>query len=138
MTLKQRSVRWHVLMACLLAPVAAGAQTVYNPTKIQFASPDHATLVTSYTVEYWLSTVDPATGAPFMTMTLPKAAVTAVETGYEAPLSALQPQPALAVGVLYKATLKAVGDGGTSVRSTASNFFGLANAPVVPTAVSIR
>jgi len=142
MTLNQRLAIWYFLLLFLLAPLAvAVGQTVYNPTKVQFSSPDHA-IVSRYTVEYWLSTADPATGTPISTMTLNKADVTiANATGpvYEALLSKLIPPPTLVMGQLYKATLTAHGlDDTVSGRSTASNPFGVSSAVATPTALSIR
>jgi len=136
-----RRLSW--CLACLCLASVASAQTVYNPTRVQFSSPDHVTNVSKYTVEYWLNTVDPATGSPFRVMTLNKADVTvANETGplYEALLSKLVPLPTLPVGQLYKATVRAHGldDTQVSARSTVSNPFGRTTAPVTPTGLSIR
>jgi hypothetical protein len=138
---------WIVLFvwtaALLLAHAADAQSVVHNPTRVQFSSPDHATNVSKYTVEYWLNTVDPATGTPFMTMTLAKADVTVFsETGpvYEALLSKLVPLPTLPVGQVYKATLTAHGLDETQVsaRSGASNPFDRTSAPATPTTLSIR
>jgi hypothetical protein len=138
-----RYLWWVGLALVLLGGQDVVAQTVYNPTKVQFSSPDHTTNVSGYTVEYWLNTVDPATGSPFMVMSLAKTDVTVFsETGpvYEALLSKLTPLPTLAVGQLYKATLKAIGTDTSlvSARSSASNPFAQVSAPQTPAAVSLR
>jgi hypothetical protein len=130
-------------LACLCLASVASAQTVYNPTKVQFDSPDHTTNVSGYTVEYWLNSVDPATGAPFMVMSLAKTDVTTTgqpSPTYEALLAKLTPLPALAVGQLYKATLKAIGTDPSQVsaRSTTSNPFARVSAPQIPAGVLIR
>lgn len=129
------------LLLLLLLPGSAQSQTVYNPQRIEFASPDHDTNVSSYIVEYWLDGVDPATGAPFTTATLAKAAMTMPTSGvYSALLTSLTPMPAIQVGRNYKATVTAVGIDTTlkSARSTLSNPFALAPAPASPARVSIR
>lgn len=124
----------------LLFATTAFSQTIYNPTRIEFASPDHDTMVTKYIVEYWLDGVDPATGTPYATSTLAKTAMTVNAGVYSAPLTALVPLPAPQVGKTYKATVKAVGqtDTDVSVRSALSNPFAVASVPVSPSAVSIR
>jgi hypothetical protein len=123
----------------LAAPLSA--QTVYNPTKVIFDSPDHEAMVTSYVIEYWLPAVDPGTGSPVTTGTIAKSAVTTNSTppgAYQALLSAVTPLPAVPTGTSYVARLKAIGAGGESVRSSASNPFVFQNAPRPVSAVSTR
>ena len=132
------------LCALLLCAASAQAQTVYNPKRVQFDSPDHAA-ISQYVVEYWLPTVDPATGAPVTIGTIAKAQVTTTGQAspqYEALLSAITPMPAVPVGTTYIARLKSVGDGvtysGESVRSTPSGPFAFLAVPRPPAGVSIR
>lgn len=130
-----------LVAACCLGAVSAQAQTVYNPTKVIFDSPDHEAMVTSYVIEYWLPAVDPATGSPVTSGSIAKAAVTTNPTppgAYQALLSAITPLPAVPTGTTYVARLKAIGAGGESVRSSASNPFAWQSAPRNPAAVSIR
>lgn len=133
---------WLGLVAVFcLGAVSAQAQTVYNPTAVVFDSPDHEAMVTSYTIEYWLPAVDPATGSPVTSGTLAKAAVTTNPTppgAYRALLSAITPLPAVPVGSTYVARLKAIGAGGESARSSASNPFVFLSAPRPPAALSFR
>lgn len=127
-------------MLLALLPTLALAQTVYNPTRIEFLSPDHDTNVSEYVVEYWLNGVDPAVGQPYTVATLPKAAVTLSSGTYQAALTSLTPLPAIQVGQTYKATLIAVGLDTTqrSARSSLSNPFAKALAPAPPQSVSFR
>ena len=134
-----RRLGWCI--ACLCLASLASAQTVYNPTKVVFDSPDHDTSVTSYVIEYWLPTVDPATGSPVTTGTIQKTAVSANPAPpgvYQALLSAITPLPAVPVGTSYVARMKAIGEGGESMRSSASNPFVFQSAPRSPAAVSIK
>lgn len=128
------------LLLLLFLPSLAGAQVVYNPTRIEFQSPDHDTNVSSYIVEYWLENVDPATGAPYTTATLAKSAMTVNSGVYSALLTSLEPMPAIQVGTNYKATVMAVGLDPTlrSARSNASNSFAQAPVPASPRAASVR
>jgi hypothetical protein len=128
-------------LLCLLSVVPnVNAQTVYNPTVIQFNSLDHSIAcpadkcVSSYKVEYWLQGVDPATGQPVSTYTLAKAKVVAsgiTDPAWQANLADLTPIPAIPVGSNYVARVIAVGlDAATlSARSAASNPFASAGAP---------
>jgi hypothetical protein len=131
------------LLLLLSLPSLAAAQTglVYNPTRIEFQSPDHDTQVSSYIVEYWLEGVDPATGQPYTTSTLSKNNLTLTTGGYYTSLLAsLEPMPAIQVGKNYRATVTAVGltPDLKSARSPLSNPFAQALAPANPQAVSIR
>ena len=130
-----------LVAACCLGAVSAQAQTVYNPVNVIFDSPDHAALVTSYVIEYWLPTVDPATGSPVTSGTIPKSAVTTNPTppgAYQAPLSAITPMPAVPVGTTYVARLKCIGSGGESARSPVSNPFVFLSAPQPPASLQLR
>lgn len=130
-----------LLASLLLSAIPVTAQTVYNPTRVQFDSPDHA-LATQYVVEYWLPSVDPATGAPVTSGTIAKAQVTTTGQAspqYEALLSAVTPLPAVPTGTTYVARLKVRNAADQeSVRSGASNPFAFLAAPRTPSAVSIR
>ncbi len=130
-----------LVVVCCVGAVSAQAQTVYNPTKVIFDSPDHEAMVTSYVIEYWLPAVDPATGAPVTSGTIDKSVVTPNQTppgAYQALLSAITPLPAVPVGTTYVARLKAIGAGGESARSSASNPFAYLSAPRPPAALSFR
>ena len=130
-----------VLMVMLLCACAAplAGQTVYNPTTIEFDSPDHAT-VTAYQVEYWVAGVDPATGSPVSSGTLPLSAITSTAPTYRALLSAISPILGIPVGQTYVARLRAVGvtPDLVSERSPASNPFASASVPRTPLAVSVK
>lgn len=114
----------------------ASAQTVYNPRIIQFDSPDHATLVTGYTVEFWIQGVDPTTGAPVASYALTKDKVVASglmapDPQYQANLADMTPVPAIPIGNFYVARMVAVGQTPNLVspRSLPSNPFASAGAP---------
>lgn len=128
------------LLLLLFLPSLAGSQTVYNARYIEFSSPDHETLVSAYTVEYWLEGVDPATGSPYQVMTLAKTSLNLEGGVYRASLSSLQPLPVIPVGKNFKATVTAIGLDTSlkSPRSGLSNPFALAPAPASPASVSIR
>jgi hypothetical protein len=111
--------------------------TVYNPQRICFGSPDHAT-ATGYAVEYWLLGVDPATGAPVQRFTLPVSAVTSVTSGYTALLSALEPLPGMPTGTTYVVRMTVSNTVGESTRSLASNPFAYLAVPQPAEAVSVR
>lgn len=129
---------WVLLITA--APLHAQAP-VYNPRKVQFDSPDHA-LATQYVIEYWLPTVDPATGAPVTSGTIAQAQVTTTGQAtpqYEALLSAVTPLPAVPTGTTYVARMKVRNAADQeSVRSGASNPFAFLAAPRTPSAVSLR
>lgn len=133
---------WWALLLVLVATSASAQTVVYNPERIQFISLDHETLVTSYVVEYWLNGVDPATGSPYTTSTLPKAALTGtgVAQTYTALLTALTPFPAIQVGKTYRATVRSVGATleETSARSELSDPFALRSVPQPPQQVSFH
>jgi hypothetical protein len=137
-----------VMVALLWAGTASAQSLVYNPRYIDFESPNHTTAcpadacVSSYIVEYWLAGVDPATGAPFMTMTLAKDKV--VSSGglpiYRAAMADLTPVPVIPVGQTYVVRMVAVGATPElkSARSDPSNSFAAAGAPQKVGAVTVR
>lgn len=137
---------WQLLLwtcACCGWAAMATAQTVYNPKIVQFDSPDHATLVGSYTVEFWMVGVDPATGKPVSTYTLDKSKVTTLGTTspmYQANLADLTPVPAIPIGSTYVARLLAVGMDTSMIspRSDPSNPFASAVVPRSPLAVQLK
>ena len=59
--------------------LSAEAQIVYNPTLVEFDSPDHASL-SYYVVEFWLSTA-PQVGSPVQIANIPVSKVTVVSLG---------------------------------------------------------
>lgn len=130
------------LAVILLWTGLASAQTVYNPKFVEFDSVDHAT-VDSYVLEYWIQGVDPTTGAPVTSGSIPKASVRTRPTGatppFEATLADFTGMGATPVGQTYVARLKAVSlAAGESLRSPASNPFAFLAAPRSPAAVSIK
>lgn len=129
-------------LLCLLYAWPVGAQTVYNPTLIEFSSPDHDTQVTNYAVEYWMQGVDPTTGSPVSAAFIDKTKMTVVAGSspllYRVLLSDFSPILGIPVGPTYVARVKAIGPGGESPRSAPSNPFASAVAPATPTSVSIR
>ena len=134
-----------LMLVCALVALAAvpvGAQqTVINPTKVEFDSANHATncpadnCVASYLVELWLQGVDPASGAPVTSCTVPKTAVT--QTGVPSPMyralfSACTPILAAPSGQILVVRMVAAGDFVNSARSGASNPFVKANPAASP------
>lgn len=130
----------------LMTAATARSQTVYNPTTVEFDSPDHLTdcsgapCVSAYVVEYWLQGVDPATGQPVSSATIPKAKVTGAAPKYQALFSDFLPLMAIPVGNTYVARLRSVGvtPDLLSVRSLPSNPFASATVPRTPLAVSVK
>jgi hypothetical protein len=59
--------------------LSAEAQIVYNPTLVEFDSPDHASL-SYYVVEFWLSTA-PQVGTPVQAISVPVSKVTVASIG---------------------------------------------------------
>lgn len=66
-----------LLFVCVSAAVSA--QTLYNPTLIEFNSPDHA-LVTQYRVEFWIAG-QPLVGDPVGKYDVPVSKVTIADPG---------------------------------------------------------
>lgn len=121
-----------VLVGWLLAVGIAAAQTpVMNPSTVTFkASPDHATLVTSYVVEVW-----PQGGS---------AAVRATDIGKPAPnATSGDITVPLTVGALnsnttYVAYVTAKGSGGSTRSATPSVPFVWAGAPAAASDVRVQ
>lgn len=131
-------MRWFVRLGLVLLPVAAWAQTpVVNPSKVLFDSPDHTVAcpadacLVSYTVEVWGIGVDPATGAPVSTSTLPKSAVqpTGATPAYQAQLADCVPPVSAPPGQTVVLRMVAVGPYLSSARSNGSNPFVRSVAP---------
>jgi hypothetical protein len=143
--------RFSLVVAFLLVAGLAPAQTVYNPSRVEFTHSQHlnpcptangVTCIAKYVIEFWLPTVDPATGSPVQVSEIPKSVVTPVagqaET-YTALLAAISPVFAAPTGTTYVARLRAVDDiAQASERSAASNPFAYLGAPLTPAAVSLR
>lgn len=66
-------------IAVLCLAVSAAGQTLYNPTLVQFTSPDHA-IVTYYRVEFWING-QPLVGNPVGQYNVPVAKVTIASPG---------------------------------------------------------
>jgi hypothetical protein len=136
------------ILALGILATPAHAQTVYNPIKVQFDSPDHAVTcpaancVSGYRMELWLQGVDPATGQPVSSYDATKSKVTTTGSApaYQILFSDFATLPAVPAGNMYVARLVAIGvDASTlSARSVASNPFALATAPRSLTNVQIK
>ena len=143
-----RRIGMMVAALVLWAGFATG-QTIYNPTVIEFQSPDHTSAcpgngcVDHYVVEYWLQGVDPATGQPVSSATLAKTKAVLVATGvYQGKLADLTPLMGIPIGQTYVARMIAWNAGTdpafASARSAPSNPFASAGAPRTPLAVSLK
>jgi hypothetical protein len=92
-------------------------QTTTQRNAIFTASPDHATLVSSYLLEIFAAGANPATATPIATRNLGKPAV----VNGDCTADVTSTINGLAAGN-YQATVAAVGSGGTSTRSAPAAF----------------
>lgn len=139
--------KFALLTALLCVAAPAGAQIVYNPSTLEFTSPDHVIVcpaeacVSGYTLEYWLQNVTPANGSPVTTASVSRDMATNVSGNvYRVNLADLSPIPAVPIGQTYVVRLIANGVSPEikSARSEASNPFALAAAPRTPVSLTLR
>ena len=103
----------------------ANAQMVFNPTKIQFASPDHNNVET-YTLMIWTSTMNPDVENPLASFQIPVNLVSSsgnVDTPFQANFVDFSPPVLMPAGSTYIAKLQASNTVGSNLSPLSPNTF---------------